>query len=71
MEIYKNLSGKSEVYAYQIGADFIVIKFISNQVYSYSYQKAGKAHVEQMKILAENGIGLNSYINKKLKKLND
>ena len=34
----------------------------SRERYTYSYRSAGSHHVEKMKKLAINGIGLNSYI---------
>ncbi len=65
MQLYLNLSGKSGVYAYEIGHDFIQVKFLKTpKIYSYSYRIAGSVHVEQMKILAKQGRGLNTYINK-------
>lgn len=73
MQKYKNLGGSSGVYAYEIGSDYIHIKFTgTNRVYSYSYSgKAGRIHVENMKQLAQNGSGLNAYVNQKVKFLYD
>lgn len=63
MEVYKNRSGRSSVYAYIIGEDFISIQFKTNgKVYKYSYARAGRENVERMKALARNGLGLNTYI---------
>lgn len=63
MERYKNLSGKSGIYRYEIGNDYIRVQFSSGQTYKYSYSgKAGSLHVEKMKSLARRGSGLNSYI---------
>jgi hypothetical protein len=68
MQWYKNLNGDSGVAAFEIGADYILVKFTgTSRTYRYSYLKAGKAHVEQMKILAQNGRGLNAYINMHVK----
>ena len=36
--------------------------FGTAKTYRYSYASAGEHHVEQMKVLAQNGCGLNSYI---------
>lgn len=64
MEKYRNSSGNSGVYGYEIGIDYIRVKFAgTSKIYTYSYRKAGTEHVEKMKILARNGSGLNSYIN--------
>ena len=72
MEKYKNLGRDSNVDSYEIGIDFIRVKFNKTaKVYSYSYNKAGRNHVEQMKVLARNGSGLNSYIIRYVKKLYD
>ena len=64
---YRNLGGDSGVSAYEIGNDFIKVQFSDGFIYLYSYRKPGSIHVEQMKILAQNGNGLNSYINEKVK----
>jgi hypothetical protein len=63
MKKYQNRSGNSNVKYYQISQDSIKIIFnCSTERYTYSYQSAGSHHVEKMKNLAINGIGLNSYI---------
>ncbi|MDH4330549.1 MAG: hypothetical protein OEV93_03280 [Candidatus Moranbacteria bacterium] len=74
MEDYKNLSGLSNVVAYEIGDDHITVKFDENPAftyttYKYSYDSAGKENVETMKDLAQEGWGLNSFINAKVRKL--
>lgn len=72
MERYRNSSGNSGVSAYEIGPDYILIKFSGNsRIYRYSYQKAGQHHVETMKRLAQRGSGLNSYVNRYVKNLYD
>jgi hypothetical protein len=72
MERYRNAGGDSGVYAYEIGADYIAVMFSgTSRTYTYSYRKAGSSHVEQMKVLALRGSGLNSYINKYVKHLYD
>lgn len=63
-EQYKNINGNSNIESFMIGEDFISVKFNgSSKVYVYSYTSAGKIHVENMKVLARKGSGLNSYIN--------
>lgn len=65
MEKYKNLNRISAVESYEISDTFIKVKFYkTNKIYTYTYVSAGKENVETMKILALNGRGLNSYINK-------
>jgi len=72
MEKYKNSSGDSGVSAYEIGSDYIIVKFSGTaRTYRYSYRKAGQNHVENLKRLAQSGSGLNSYINRYVKNLYD
>lgn len=71
MESYKNLSGQSNVLNYEIGADFIIVEFDSKhgeRFYKYSYSSAGEGNIEQMKQLANQGSGLNSFIMNNVKK---
>ncbi len=68
MERYGNSSGKSGIYGYEIGNDYIRVLFSSGLTYRYSYNgRAGVNNVEKMKVLAKNGSGLNSYINSYVK----
>ena len=68
MNLYSNRNGDSGVSAYEIGTDFIRVQFNTGKIYSYSYNGgAGASNVEQMKILARRGAGLNSYINTNVK----
>lgn len=62
MEKYKNIGGGSGVAAFEIGSDYIKVKFTSGRVYTYSNQSAGAANICRMKKLAQSGSGLNSYI---------
>ncbi|MFA6302800.1 MAG: nucleotidyl transferase AbiEii/AbiGii toxin family protein [Legionella sp.] len=65
MEIYQNKSGESGVIAYEIGSEFIKVKFNNSDfVYLYNYEIPGAMHVEAMKEKAIDGIGLATYINK-------
>ena len=71
-ERYRNLNGNSNVFAYEIGENYISVIFHdTKKVYRYSYFKAGLRHVETMKRLALRGYGLNFYINKYCNKLYD
>lgn len=67
MNIYKNLSGISSVTNYEIGETYIIIKFKDGMNYEYNNQTSGYQHVANMKVLAERGIGLNSYIMQNVK----
>ena len=74
METYKNLSGLSNVESYQIGEDFIIVLFKKRSnyganIYKYSYSSAGQQNIEYMKTLAQQGQGLNSFINTHVRKL--
>ena len=72
MELYMNLNGDSGVHSFEIGDTYIIVKFHgAARLYRYSYLRAGSLHVEQLKELALNGRGLNSYINRHVKKLYD
>ena len=71
MKRYGNVSGSSGVLAYETGADWIKVKFIDGKVYKYSYTRPGMDHVEQMKVLAQTGRGLATYINRYVRNLYD
>lgn len=58
---YKNLNGNSSILEYEIGADFIDIIY-QDSMYHFTYASAGKNNIEQMKLLAKQGYGLNSYL---------
>ncbi len=63
MEHYRNSGGNSGIAAYEIGNDFIKVRFEDRKVYTYTYESAGQYHIEKMKSLAQIGSGLNQYIN--------
>lgn len=69
MERYRNIIGDSGVSAYEIGADFIRVQFSTGATYLYTYSSAGSVNIEQMKVLAQKGDGLNSFINTRVRKL--
>lgn len=62
MQSYSNLGGNSGVRAFTIGVDYIEVQFQTGRIYKYSYRSAGREKVEEMKRLALQGCGLNSYI---------
>ncbi len=64
MTPYLNRGGDSGVVSYEIGADSITVVFRTGRErnYLYNYQRPGQTHVDQMKILAAQGEGLNAYI---------
>lgn len=64
MERYADIDGDSGVIGYEIAAASITVWFEGTaRPYTYSYARAGQAHVERMKQLARAGDGLNAYIN--------
>ena len=67
MKKYQNLNGNSGVLAYEIEAEAIQVKFSEDKIYRYSYSIAGKEHIENMKVLAEAGKGLSTYISRNVK----
>lgn len=68
MEKYKNIGHDSGVLAYEIGDDAIKIEFRDRALYLYNYGSAGRQNIEKMKELAIAGKGLNSFINKNVRK---
>lgn len=62
MKRYLNLSGDSGVTDYEIGEDFIRVRFKGPHQYMYSYSAPGHAEVETMKKLALEGRGLATFI---------
>jgi hypothetical protein len=63
MVAYKNHSGESGVTHYEIGDDYINVKFKGkSDIYTYSYSRSGKHHIDTMKKLAIKGLGLSTYI---------
>ena len=68
MERYKNLGGDSGVSHYEISDSAIKIQFKDGAMYLYNNNKPGLSYVEQMKILALRGQGLNSLISRAIRK---
>ncbi|HEY9547260.1 MAG TPA: hypothetical protein VIR56_14720 [Solimonas sp.] len=62
MRPYRNLSGNSGVVAYEVGADFIKLRFTRGDTYRYDYRRPGHRDVERMKRLAAAGTGLSTYV---------
>lgn len=64
MERYKNLSGQSNVLAYEFLNDGIIVQFNDRTQYIYHVLKVGAGNMSEMKRLAVAGKGLNSFINR-------
>jgi hypothetical protein len=62
MERYRNLSGDSGVDAYEVGDDFVKVRFRTGGVYWYTNKSVGVKHVAALKRLALRGRGLSTYI---------
>jgi hypothetical protein len=62
LERYLNRSGNSGVTEYELGADFIRVRFRSGVTYTYGPVRPGQPHVDRMKALAVAGRGLGTYI---------
>ena len=71
IKYYANLGGNSSVRAYEIFSSSINVQFSDGRWCKYSCTKAGRTHVEDMKTLAERGIGLCSYIQRNARFLYD
>lgn len=68
MERYKNLGGDSNVTAYEIGEGSIVVRFGDGSAYLYTDQSTGAANIREMQRLAVAGEGLNTFINRFVRK---
>ena len=64
MERYKNLSGQSGVFAFEIGENSILVQFADRKKYLYTNASAGRENLVELKRLAVDGFGLNAYINR-------
>jgi len=63
MQVYQNLKGDSGISHYEIGTDYVAVKFKGSAgMYVYKTRRVGKSHVERMKTLAQKGQGLSTYI---------
>lgn len=63
MQKYNDIDGDSNIDEFEIGNDYIVVKFFGGGMYTYTYLSAGSHHVEEMKRLSLCHNGLNAYIN--------
>ncbi|CAH2797256.1 MAG: hypothetical protein CPDRYMAC_4620 [uncultured Paraburkholderia sp.] len=62
MERYRNLNGHSGVAAYEIGDDFMRVRFNSGTVYLYTMESVGAQHLTALKQRTWRGQGLSAYI---------
>ena len=68
MERYKNLDRNSSIFSYEFRAGYIDVAFEDGTVYRYTVASAGSENLNNMKVLATSGRGLNSYINTYVKR---
>lgn len=64
MQPYNDVNRDSNVNAFEIGNDYIKVKFNDGSVYIYTCSSAGMNHIENMKRLACAHDGLNAYISR-------
>ncbi|MBP9119311.1 MAG: hypothetical protein KBF59_00450 [Ignavibacterium sp.] len=65
MTRYISTSGKqSGVIEYELGDEYIMVRFVNNKLYRYTYNTAGSNTVEKMKNLAKASLGLNTFISR-------
>lgn len=62
MQPYRNAEGGQGVVAYAIGEEHISLELHTGQTLCFTYDSAGRAYVEYMKLLARAGHGLNHFI---------
>ena len=68
MQIYRNVNGTSGVIAFETTETSVTVMFRDGWKYLYTYASAGVQAIEAMKVLARQGQGLNSFINRSVKK---
>jgi hypothetical protein len=67
VEKYKNLSGNSGILAFELSPDSITIQFEDGKTYLYNNDHPGADAVKKMKLLAQKGKGLATFINQEVK----
>lgn len=64
MQRYKNLSGRSNVYAFELLESGIIVQFNDHSQYTYQSKNIGTFNLTEMQRLATYGQGLNSFISR-------
>ena len=62
MQRYNNLQGISGVDAYELGDTWIKVRFHNGVTYLYDEATTGRQHIRRMKLFAQKGEGLSTYI---------
>ena len=65
---YRNQNGNSNIHAFAFGSGFIRVQFNDGSTYEYNNAVTGALNIMTMIALANQGYGLNSYINKNVRK---
>ena len=65
---YRSTDPSSGIDAYQTGTDYVKLRLKDGRIYKFSYRSAGRERVEKMKLLAQNGSGLDDYYERLRKK---
>lgn len=68
MRKYRDYDHDSNVSEYEYGEDYIRVQFKDGSTYEYTSASAGTSNIEEMKRLADCGDGLNSFINRCVRK---
>lgn len=65
MQPYRNLDGHSGIEAFALADDEIIVRFRTGEhrIYGYNRASVGEARLQRMRQLAQQGAGLNRYIN--------
>lgn len=64
MKPYKDRDNNSNILGYEYGERWIKVYFKDNSEYEYSGSGCSQYMIDQMRYLADQGEGLNAYINK-------
>jgi len=67
MDKYKSTGRDTGVVAFEIGDDYIKVKFKDGSIYLYTTKSTGAAAIYNMKVLAKKGAGLTTYINQNVR----
>jgi hypothetical protein len=64
MQRYADHSGRSGIIAFEVGEDYLDVRFISGEVHHYTTRRPGARDLVHMKDLALRGEGLAAFINR-------
>ena len=67
MQRYRNQSKSSGVVAYELGEEFIDVKFVGGEIYHYTTRRPGARDLQHMKELALRGEGLATFISRHIR----